>query len=360
MSYRALARFLSPKRELSSHHMLVSLIRGHVQRGHTDVLIFQMRMLHMLEIRGWRKLIDRSRKRIFLLHPSHHHSLSTAALPVLDAYETPLSTKPLRLDKELITELSQREVTTSNNRVVKFTTMSSSVDEAEHSGEMQLPYIHRLLQKFYPDDEDAYPPLVPIMIGSTSPATEAAIGKLLGKSTLFVDSWECRVILRVEGPSGVSNRIAAQTFQTSYCQTCGIALTLRTLQLLTSRMRAMPLSYPRISVTGAAGLGIHTTYLTPQVQLYRPLNCQNRGKRKKSMPLRSTKYIETRILPMALICALRQVVDWIRQYMRVLHMWIVHACVPLRLANTLNFSPCYSRPATRSAVVIRSAHSWQV
>ena len=58
--------------------------------------------------------------------------------------------------------------------------MSQSIDEAEHSGEMQLPYIHRLLQLAYPDaPESSYPPLVPIMIGSTNPATEAALGKLL-------------------------------------------------------------------------------------------------------------------------------------------------------------------------------------
>lgn len=58
--------------------------------------------------------------------------------------------------------------------------MSQSVDEAEHSAEMQLPYLHRLLQKLYPDrSESAYPPLVPIIVGSTNPATEAAFGKLL-------------------------------------------------------------------------------------------------------------------------------------------------------------------------------------
>ena len=187
MNCLALARSLCPEQELSSHHMPGSLTRDPVQHGHTGVLIFQMRMLFIPELCEGCRLIGDFRKRIFLLHPSHHHSLSTAALPVLDAYETPLSTKPLRLDKDLITELSQREVTTSHNRVVKFTTMSPPVDEAEHSGEMQLPYIHRLLQKLYPNDEDAYPPLVPIMIGSTSPATEAAIGKLLGRFALTLD-----------------------------------------------------------------------------------------------------------------------------------------------------------------------------
>jgi AmmeMemoRadiSam system protein B len=58
--------------------------------------------------------------------------------------------------------------------------MSANVDEAEHSAEMQLPYLHRLLQLKYPDlNPKDYPPLVPIMIGSTAPVVEAAFGRLL-------------------------------------------------------------------------------------------------------------------------------------------------------------------------------------
>lgn len=58
--------------------------------------------------------------------------------------------------------------------------MSQSIDEEEHSIEMHLPYIHRLLQLEYPKASAAeYPPLVPIMVGSTSPDTERAFGNLL-------------------------------------------------------------------------------------------------------------------------------------------------------------------------------------
>lgn len=118
-------------------------------------------------------------KRIFILHPSHHHSLSTIALPTLDAYETPLSPEPLRLDKETIADLASLSTSIpQSSRILKFTTMSASVDEAEHSMEMQLPYIHRLLQKLYQNPSE-YPPLVPMMVGSTSVAVEAAFGKLL-------------------------------------------------------------------------------------------------------------------------------------------------------------------------------------
>jgi AmmeMemoRadiSam system protein B len=58
--------------------------------------------------------------------------------------------------------------------------MTQSVDEEEHSIEMHLPYIHRLLQLQHPSTPTAqYPPLVPIMVGSTSAATEQAFGTLL-------------------------------------------------------------------------------------------------------------------------------------------------------------------------------------
>jgi MEMO1 family protein len=126
------------------------------------------------------KCLDLSKaKRIFILHPSHHHHLTTAALPVVDGYETPLSNKPLPLDHDTIKQLSTLSAT-AQARTIKFTTMSQSVDEAEHSAEMQLPYIHRLLQKLYPGQpESSYPPLVPIMVGGTNPATEAALGKML-------------------------------------------------------------------------------------------------------------------------------------------------------------------------------------
>lgn len=119
------------------------------------------------------------RKRVFILHPSHHVSLSTLALPTATAYSTPLSATPLPLDLPTIQHLSTL-TTVVNSRTLKFTTMSQSVDEAEHSAEMQLPYLHRLLQKIHPNrPESEYPPLIPIMVGSTNPATEAAFGKLL-------------------------------------------------------------------------------------------------------------------------------------------------------------------------------------
>ncbi|KAF7715570.1 Uncharacterized protein PECH_000458 [Penicillium ucsense] len=127
------------------------------------------------------KALDLSKaKRIFILGPSHHYPLSTLALPQVTSYETPLSDEPLPLDTDLISELLTKAATKPNGTTLRFTTMNRSVDEDEHSIEMQLPYLHRLLQVQLPNTPTAqYPPLVPIMVGSTSAATEQAFGTLL-------------------------------------------------------------------------------------------------------------------------------------------------------------------------------------
>ncbi|KOC08157.1 DUF52 domain protein [Aspergillus flavus AF70] len=127
------------------------------------------------------KSLDLSKaKRIFILGPSHHHYLSTLALPELTSYYTPLSDEPLPLDTELITKLLSTKAVKSNGSTISFTTMSRSIDEDEHSIELHLPYIHRLLQLHFPNKPTSqYPPLVPIMVGSTSASTESAFGALL-------------------------------------------------------------------------------------------------------------------------------------------------------------------------------------
>jgi len=56
--------------------------------------------------------------------------------------------------------------------------MSRDVDEDEHSLEMHLPYIYKMLSRNF-SDETSFPLLVPIMIGNTSSSTEQTVGKLL-------------------------------------------------------------------------------------------------------------------------------------------------------------------------------------
>ncbi|KAF2815244.1 UPF0103-domain-containing protein [Mytilinidion resinicola] len=114
------------------------------------------------------KALDLSRtKRIFLLGPSHHHYLSGCALSQCDTLSTPLGN--LQVDKATVAELHQKG---------SFDKMSLSVDEAEHSLEMHLPYIYKVLSRTFPTPS-SFPPIIPILVGATTAAAEAHYGALL-------------------------------------------------------------------------------------------------------------------------------------------------------------------------------------
>jgi AmmeMemoRadiSam system protein B len=73
-------------------------------------------------------------KRVFLLGPSHHHYLTGAATTACDKYGTPLG--DLIVDTPFVQEIKQQW---------GLETMSRRVDEDEHSLEMHLPYIYKML-----------------------------------------------------------------------------------------------------------------------------------------------------------------------------------------------------------------------
>ena len=102
-------------------------------------------------------------KRVFIVGPSHHIRLSGCALSSVSTYKTPLY--DLRIDQDIYRELYETEV---------FEEMSLQTDEDEHSIEMHLPYVAKVMegQSFT---------IVPILVGSLSPEKEALYGKLLSK-----------------------------------------------------------------------------------------------------------------------------------------------------------------------------------
>jgi AmmeMemoRadiSam system protein B len=79
---------------------------------------------------------DTSRKRVFLLGPSHHLYLEKAALTKCTHYGTPLGNLPI--DATTTAEL---------HKTGQFDWMTQDVDEDEHSLEMHLPYIYKMLSK---------------------------------------------------------------------------------------------------------------------------------------------------------------------------------------------------------------------
>ncbi|PVI03327.1 UPF0103-domain-containing protein [Periconia macrospinosa] len=123
-------------------------------------------------------------KRVFLLGPSHHHYLPTAATTACEKYETPLG--DLIVDVDLVQKIKKEW---------NLDTMNLKTDEDEHSLEMHLPYIHRMLslQNTSFQQNPASVPLIPIMVGATTPKTERDLGARLAPyltdpSNIFVIS----------------------------------------------------------------------------------------------------------------------------------------------------------------------------
>ena len=58
-----------------------------------------------------------------------------------------------------------------------FTTMKPEIDEDEHSMELHLPYIFKVLSRSFTANN--FPTLIPILVGNTSPEAEVEFGKIL-------------------------------------------------------------------------------------------------------------------------------------------------------------------------------------
>jgi AmmeMemoRadiSam system protein B len=107
------------------------------------------------------QLVDK----IFILGPSHHVCLSGCALTQCTRYRTPLY--DLMIDQSINQELLATG---------QFEQMSISTDEAEHSIEMHLPYIAKVMES----RSDQFT-VVPILVGSLNPSRQASYGKILAR-----------------------------------------------------------------------------------------------------------------------------------------------------------------------------------
>jgi len=104
-------------------------------------------------------------KRVFILGPSHHVSLPGCALTQTQTYETPLYN--LTVDSEVNEELFATG---------KFEKMTISTDEDEHSIEMHLPYIAKVMESKKDDFK-----IVPVLVGATNHEKELMYGKIFAK-----------------------------------------------------------------------------------------------------------------------------------------------------------------------------------
>jgi len=116
-------------------------------------------------------------RRVFVLGPSHHVRLNGCALSGLASLATPLGS--LTVDRQMCDAL---------HATGHFTSMSTATDEDEHSIEMMLPFIAKVMQ-----GHRERVMVVPVLVGSLSYDKEALYGSLLAPHltdphTLFVVS----------------------------------------------------------------------------------------------------------------------------------------------------------------------------
>lgn len=102
------------------------------------------------------------RKRIFILGPSHHVRLFGCAVSSVQYYQTPL----YNLDIDL--EMNEELLATG-----KFEKMSQDTDEDEHSLEMHLPFIAKVMSS-----KQGKFKIVPVLVGSLSTHKEKEYGEL--------------------------------------------------------------------------------------------------------------------------------------------------------------------------------------
>lgn len=100
--------------------------------------------------------------RIFVIGPSHHVYTKHCLLSPAASYSTPQG--QVEVDQEVYQQLLQTG---------HFLQMQLHVDEAEHSLELQMPFIMHTMR------EQPFK-LVPIMVGAIDPSSEALYGRLLG------------------------------------------------------------------------------------------------------------------------------------------------------------------------------------
>lgn len=100
---------------------------------------------------------------IFILGPSHYVHLNGIALSSASIYETPLGN--LTIDRDIYNELYATNM---------FEEMTLDVDEEEHSLELQLPFIAKVMQKRSKPFK-----IVPMMVGSVGSEKTRAYGRIL-------------------------------------------------------------------------------------------------------------------------------------------------------------------------------------
>jgi len=114
---------------------------------------------------AYRQINPAQVKRVFILGPSHHVRLAGCALSPTLKYRTPFY--ELSIDQKIYDDLY---------RTGHFEQMSLQTDEDEHSIEMHLPYVAKVMESY----RDQFT-IIPILVGSLSSDKESMYGKILSQ-----------------------------------------------------------------------------------------------------------------------------------------------------------------------------------
>ncbi|MDE2440187.1 MAG: AmmeMemoRadiSam system protein B [Betaproteobacteria bacterium] len=127
-------------------------------------------------------------RRVILLGPTHRVAVNGMALPEVEAFSTPLGS--IRLDAQAIASIADLP------QII----FSDSVHADEHSLEVHLPFLQRVLDSFT---------LVPLAVGHTGPEAVAEVLNLLwgGPETLIVVSSDLSHFL----PYATAQRVDSNT-----------------------------------------------------------------------------------------------------------------------------------------------------
>ncbi|CAG2100964.1 unnamed protein product [Medioppia subpectinata] len=119
---------------------------------------------------AYKEINPQQTKRIFILGPAHHVRLGGCALSPAKVYKTPLY--DLNIDQKIYSELFDTSM---------FEEMTLQTDEEEHSIEMHLPFVAKVMegQSFT---------IVPVLVGSLNAEKEALYGKLFSKYLADTDN----------------------------------------------------------------------------------------------------------------------------------------------------------------------------
>ncbi|KAK6028109.1 Memo-like protein [Ostertagia ostertagi] len=110
---------------------------------------------------AFKQIVPENVDRVFVLGPSHVVCLNGCALTTCSKYRTPLG--DLHIDIEVNDELRATR---------QFDLMDRSDEEAEHSIEMQMPFIAKVMEG------NPNVTVIPVLVGSLTPPKQQAYGKI--------------------------------------------------------------------------------------------------------------------------------------------------------------------------------------